>query len=52
MVGIIVSIVGIVIAIIGFIAVIRTWVIHTASSKQLIFMWSGILIMWGGRLFM
>jgi hypothetical protein len=50
MVGNIVSIVGIVMAIIGIIAVIRTWVIHTGSSKQFIFMWSGILIIWVGRL--
>lgn len=50
MVGIIINIIGIVMAIIGIVDVIRTWIVHADSSKQLMFMWSGILIMWIGRL--
>lgn len=50
MVGIIINVIGIITAIIGIIAVIRTWILHTDSNKQLMFMWSGIFIMWIGRL--
>lgn len=50
MIGIIISIIGIVIAIIGIFAVVITWMVHTDSSKQLIFMWSGVLLMWLRRL--